>query len=107
MLEGDHIEYDDPRKQRRKHWFYGQYQNMFKDLRRNMGKDIYFQQGLPKFELKLSDIDPCYNSIVVLDNLMDIAGDSTLFLNYSPKGDIEVSYCCYKMLFRKESTIPV
>ena len=54
MLEGDHIEYDDPRKQRRIHWFFGQYQDMFKDMRRNMGKDIYFKQGLPKFELRLT-----------------------------------------------------
>ena len=54
MLEGDHIEYEDPRKQRRIHWFYGQYQDMFKDMRRNMGKDIYFKQGLPKFELILT-----------------------------------------------------
>ena len=59
MLEGDHIEYDDPRKQRHIHWFYGQYQDMFKDMRRSMGKDIYFKQGLLKFELDLSDIDPC------------------------------------------------
>ena len=38
MLERDHIEYDDPRKQRRIHWSYGQYQDMFKDVRRNMGE---------------------------------------------------------------------
>ena len=38
MLERDHIEYDDPRKQRRIHWFYGKYQDMFNDMRRNMGK---------------------------------------------------------------------
>ena len=38
MLERDHVEYDDPRKQRRIHWFYGQYQDMFNDMRRNTGK---------------------------------------------------------------------
>ena len=73
MLEGDHREYDDPRKQRHIHWFCGQYQDTFKDMRRNMGKCIYFKQGLPKFELNLSDIDPCYNN---MDDLMDIAVDS-------------------------------
>ena len=101
MLEGDHMEYDDLRKQRRIHWFYGQYQDMFKDMRRNMGKDIYFKQGLPKFEFDLIDIDPCYNNIVVLDDLMDIAVDSPIISKLSPKGGIEtqVSYCCYKMLF--------
>ena len=38
MLERDHIEYDDLGKQRHIHWFYGHYQDMFKDMRRNMGK---------------------------------------------------------------------
>ena len=38
MLERDHVEYDDPRRQRHIHWFYGQYQDMFNDMRRNTGK---------------------------------------------------------------------
>ena len=75
MLERDHIEYDDPRKQRRIHWFYGQYQDMLNDMRRNMGKDIYFKQGLPAFEPDLCDIYPRYNNIVVLDDLMSMAID--------------------------------
>ena len=78
MLEGDHINNDDPWKQRRIHWFHGQYQDMFKDMRRNMEKDIYFKQGLSKFELNLSDIDPCYNNKVVLDDLMDMAMESPI-----------------------------
>ena len=86
MLEGDHIEYDDPRKQRHLHWFYGQYQDMFKDMRRNKRKDIYFKQGLPKFQLVLSDIDPCYNYIVVLDDLMDIAVDSPVISKLFTQG---------------------
>ena len=86
MLEGDHIEYDDPRKQRRIYWFYGQYQDMFKDMRRNMEKDIDFKQVLPKFELDLSDIDPCYNNIVVLDDLMDIAMDNPVISKLFTQG---------------------
>ena len=86
MLEMDNIEYDDPRKQRRIHWFYEQYQDMFKDMRRNMGKYIYFKQGLSKFELNLSDIDPCYNNIVVLDDLMDIAVDSLVISKLFTQG---------------------
>ena len=78
MLERDHIEYDDPHKLRRLHRFYGQYQDMFKYMRRNMGKDIYFKQGLPEFELDLCDIDPRYNNIVVLDDLMEMAVDSPI-----------------------------
>ena len=86
MLERDHIEYDDPRKQLRIHWFYGQYQDMFKDMRRNMGKDIYFKQGLPKFEPDLCDIDPRYNNIVVLDDLMDMAVDSPIISKLFTQG---------------------
>ena len=86
MLERDHIEYDDPRKQRRIHWFYGQYQDMFNDMRRNMGKDIYFKQGLPEFEPDLCDIDTRYNNIVVLDDLMDMAVDSPIISKLFTQG---------------------
>ena len=82
MLERDHIEYNDPRKQQRIHWFYGQYQDMFKEMRRNLGKDIYFKQGLPEFEPDLWDIDPRNNNIVVLDNLIHIAVDSPIISKF-------------------------
>ena len=78
QMDGDHIEYDDPWKQRPIHCFYGQYEDMLKDMRRNIGKYIYFKQGLPKFDLDLSDIDPCYNNIVVLDDLMAMVVDSPI-----------------------------
>ena len=86
MLEQDQIEYDDPRKQRRIHWFYGQYQDMFKDMRRYIGKDIYFKQGLPEFEPDLGDIDPRYNNIVVLDDLMDMAVHSPIISKLFTQG---------------------
>ena len=86
MLERDHIEYDDPRKQQRIHWFYGQYQDIFNDMRRNMGKDIYFKQGLPEFEPDLCDIDTRYNNIVVLDDLIDMAVDSPIISRLFTQG---------------------
>ena len=86
MLERDHIEYDDPGKQRQIHWFYGQYQDMFNDMRRNIGKAIYFKQGLPEFEPDLCDIDPRYNNIVVLDDLMDMAVDSPIISKLFTQG---------------------
>ena len=72
-----------------------------------MGKDIYFKQGLPEFEPDLDDIDPLYNNIIVLDDLMDIAVDSPIISKLFTQEGIEtpVSYCCYKMHFQKESTI--
>ena len=59
---------------------------MFKDMRRNLGKDICFKQGLPKFEPDLSDIDQCYNNIVVLDDLMAIAVDSYIISKLFTQG---------------------
>ena len=76
LLERDHIEYEDHRKCRKIHWFNGQYQDMFKDKKRPLGQDIYFREGLPMFQLDLSDIDPKYNKFIVLDDQMDLAVDS-------------------------------
>ena len=55
-------------------------------MRRYLGKDIYYNQGLPEFESDHSDIDPCYNNIVVLDNLMDIALDSPIISKLFTQG---------------------
>ena len=73
LLERDHIEYEDHRKCQKIHWFYGQYEDMFKNMKRSLGQDICFQEGLPMFQLDLSDNDPKYNNIIVLDDLMDFA----------------------------------
>ena len=121
LLERDHIEYENHRKCRKIHWFYGRYQDMFKDMKRSLGQDIYFRDGLPTFQLNLSDIDPKYNNIIVLDDLMDLAVDSpsisklftqgrhrntsvTLLLqNFFPKGKYNTSIsrnAQYMALFR-------
>ena len=78
LLERDRIEYDYHRKRPTIHWFYGQYQDMFKDMNRSLGHDIYIREGLPMFQLDLSDIDPKYNNIIVLDDLMDLTVDSLI-----------------------------
>ena len=86
LLERDCIEYEDHRKRPKIHWFYGQYQDMFKDMKRSLGHDIYFQEGLPTFQLDLSDIDPKYNNIIVLDDLMDLAVDSPIISKLFTQG---------------------
>ena len=86
LLERDHIEYKHHRKCRKIHWFYGQYEDMFKDMKRSLGQDIYFRDGLPTFQLDLSDIDPNFNNIVVLDDLMDIAIDSPIISKLFTQG---------------------
>ena len=86
LLESDHIEYENHRKCRKIHWFYGQYQDMFKDMKRSLGQDIYFQERLPMFQLDLSDIDPKFNNIIVLDDLMDLAVDSPIISKLFTQG---------------------
>ena len=61
LLEKDHVYYEEPHKCRKIHWFYGRYQDMFKDLKKFLGHEIYFREGLPTFQLNLSDIDPNQN----------------------------------------------
>ena len=86
LLERDHIEYEDHGKRRKIHWFYGQYQDMFKDKKRSIGQNIYFRDGLPKFRLDLRDIDPKHNNIIVLDDLMNLAVDSPIISKLFTQG---------------------
>ena len=75
LLEREHVEYENHRKCRKIHRFYGQYHDIMK---RSLGQDIYFREGLPTFQLDLSDIDPKFNNIIVLDDMMDLAVDSPI-----------------------------
>ena len=86
LLEKDHVYYEEPHKCRKIHWFYGQCQDMFKDLKKSLGHEIYFREGLPTFQLNLSDIDPKYNNIIVLDDLMDLAVDSQIISKLFTQG---------------------
>ena len=76
--KGNPIEYEDHRKRPKIQWFYGEYQDMFKDMKMTLGHDLYFREGLPTSQLDLNDIDPKYNNIIVLDELMDLAVDSPI-----------------------------
>ena len=86
LFEGDNIEYEAHRKRSKIHWFYGQYQDMFKDIKRSLEHAIYFREGLPTFQLDLSDIDPNHNNIIVLDDLMDLAVDSPIISKLFTQG---------------------
>ena len=59
---------------------------MFKDLKRSLGHDIYFREGVPTIKLNLSDIDPKYNNIIVLDDLMDLTVDSQIISKLFTQG---------------------
>ncbi len=77
LLERDHIDYGN-RKQRRILWYYGQNQPIYKEMKKTMGKEISFIEGLPEFEDNLSDLDDSFNNVIVLDDLMDLAKDSVI-----------------------------
>ena len=47
-------------------------------MKRSLGHDIHFREGLSTFQLDLSDIDLKYNNIIVLDDLMDLTVDSPI-----------------------------
>ena len=68
------------------HWFYGQYQDMFKDMKRSLGQDIYFREGIPTLQLDLSNIDPRFNNIIVLDDMMDLVVDSPIISKLFTQG---------------------
>ena len=74
-----------------------------------MGKDIYFKRGLPKFEPDLCNIDPHYNNIVVLADLMDMAVDSPIISKLFTQGRHR-SHTIVKNVFQKgkyNTRIPV
>ena len=59
---------------------------MFKDMKRSLGHDIYFREGLPTFQLDLCVIDPKYNNVIVSDDLMDLAVDSPIISKLFTQG---------------------
>ena len=86
LMERDRIEYEGHRKRPKIDWFYGQYQDMFKDMKRSLGHDIHFREGLPTFQHHLSNIDPKYNNIIVFDDLMDLDVDRPIISKLFTQG---------------------
>ena len=72
----------------------------------SLGHNKYFREGLPTFQHDLSDIDPKYNNIIVLDDLMDLARSFQSCLR-NEGTETQVLHCCCRMLFFKENTTPV
>ena len=51
LLEKDHVHYEEARKCRKIHWFYGQYQDMFKDLKKSLDMTYIFEKDCQHFNL--------------------------------------------------------
>ena len=102
-------------------WCYNQWQPQYKDIRRDLGSNIRFFQGVPELEEDLGDIKTSRHTIIVLDDLMTEAKDSPvvsklftqgrhrnasvilLLQNMFPKGKYNTDIsrnATYKVLFR-------
>ena len=55
-------------------------------MKRSLGHDVYFREGLNTFHLDLSDIDLKYNNIIVFDKLIDLAVDSPIISQLFTQG---------------------
>ena len=47
-------------------------------MQSSIGKEIQFFRGVPEFKEDLQEIDPKFNNVLVFDDLMAQATDSTL-----------------------------
>ena len=57
-------------------WCYNQWQECYEELKKSLGKSIRFERGVPKLSEDLCEINPRYNNIIILDDLMAGATDS-------------------------------
>lgn len=85
ILETNCISYEE-NKQIRILWFYNQWQDRYDALRESLGKRIHFEHGLPELSDDLQEINPKYNNIIILDDLMAEATDSPLVARLFTQG---------------------
>ena len=88
ILENNRIVYEE-QKSIRIFWYYNQWQECYEKLKKSLGKSIRFERGVPELSEDPCEINPRYNNIIILDDLMAEATDT--------KAAIEtpaLSYCC-------------
>ena len=55
---------------------YNQWQECYEELKKSLGKSIRFERGVPELSENVCEINPRYNNIIILDDLMAEATDS-------------------------------
>ena len=75
ILENNRIVYEE-QKSIRIFWYYNQWQECYEKLKKSLGKSIRFERGVPELSEDLCEINPRYNNIIILDDLMAEATDS-------------------------------
>ena len=74
------------KKPRRIYRFYNQWQPRYVSLKSTLGDEIQFTQGLPALSEDLSEIGSKFNNVVVFDDLMSEATDSSVLSKLFTQG---------------------
>ena len=77
ILKHNRIVYEE-QKSIRIFWYYNQWQECYEELKTSLGKSIRFERGVPELSENLCEINPRYNNIIILDDLMAEATDSSV-----------------------------
>ena len=67
-------------------WYYNQWQPRYKALQSALGDAIHFTQGIPNLSDDLHEINPKWNNILVFDDLMAQATDSSVLSTLFTQG---------------------
>jgi len=67
-------------------WFYNQWQPRYKRLKKELGAQITFEQGLPDWSDTLEEINPKMSHVLVFDDLMSQAVDSPILSRLFTQG---------------------
>ena len=67
-------------------WYYNQWQPCYKTLQSSLGDSIHFTQGIPNLSDDLHEINPKWNNILVFDDLMAQAMDSSVLSRLFTQG---------------------
>ena len=76
ILKHNRIVYEE-QKSIRIFWYYNQWQECYEELKTSLGKIIRFERGVPELSEDLCEINPRYNNIIILDDLMAEATDKS------------------------------
>ena len=85
ILENKRIVYEE-QESIRIFWCYNQWQECYEKLKKSLGKSIRFERGVPELSEDLCEINPRYNNIIILDDLMAEATDSPVISRLFTQG---------------------
>ena len=108
ILKHHRIVYEE-QKSIRIFWYYNQWQECYEDLKTSLGKGIRFEGGVPELSEDLCEINPRYNNIIILDDLMAEATDSPVVSRLFTQGRHRNAsvILLLKNMFRKGTVIRI